>query len=189
MKKIIFILFTIISLTLSAQVTTNPDTICIGSTSEMYQIDALGAGYTYTWNVAAPGTIVSGQGTNQIFVNWSTAPSGLITNAISVIATGPAPTSCVSTPVTLNVFILEIIPTITAIGPFCEGSACVNLTGTPVGGAFTGIGVVANQFCPAISGTGTFTITYTITQAGCTFTATTNVVVNPIPVLTPIEHN
>jgi hypothetical protein len=49
MKKFIFaILFALISLSLSAQVTTNPDTVCMGSTSEMYQVPSLGAGYTYT---------------------------------------------------------------------------------------------------------------------------------------------
>ncbi len=148
MKKLIFLFLMILGITLNAQVTTNPDTVCFGSTSEMYQVAALGAGYTYTWTISAPGTIVSGQGTNQIFVNWSAAPAGLITNAISVIATGPAPTNCVSTPVTLNVFILDIAPTITTIGPFCQGDACVNLVGTPAGGAFTGTGVVGSQFCP-----------------------------------------
>lgn len=189
MKKLLAIIFVLFTLSLSAQVTTNPDTVCMGSTSEMYQVPALGAGYTYTWTVAAPGTINSGQGTNQIFVDWSAAAGGLITNAITVTATGPAPTFCTSAPVTLNVFILDIIPTITAIGPFCEGAACVNLVGTPAGGTFTGTGVVGNQFCPNISGPGTFTITYTVTQSGCTYTTTTTVTVEPMPVLSPIEHN
>ncbi len=188
MKKLFAILLIAFSLSLSAQITTNPDTVCIGSPSEMYQVPALGAGYTYAWTVTG-GIITSGQGTNQIFVDWSTTPSGLITNAISIIATGPAPTFCTSTPVTLNVFIIDITPTITSIGPFCEGSACVNLVGNPAGGSFAGTGVVGSQFCPAISGFGSFTIIYTITQSGCTFTGTTIVTVNPTPVLAPIEHN
>lgn len=189
MKKLIAIFFVLFSLSLSAQITTNPDTVCMGSTSEMYQVPSLGAGYTYTWTVAAPGTINSGQGTNQIFVNWSAAPAGLINNAISVTATGPAPTFCSSAPVTLNVFILNIVPTITAIGPFCAADPCVNLVGTPAGGTFSGTGVVGNQFCPATSGVGTFTLTYTYTLEGCTFTATTTVTVNAAPVLSPIQHN
>jgi hypothetical protein len=63
----------------------------------------------------------------------------------------------------------------------------VNLVGSPVGGVFSGAGVVGNTFCPTTSGT--FTVTYTVTQNGCTFTTTTNVIVNPIPTLTPIQHN
>lgn len=86
-------------------------------------------------------------------------------------------------------FILNIIPTITAIGPFCEGAPCVNLVGTPAGGTFTGTGVVGNQFCSGTSGVGTFTITYTVAQSGCTFTTTSTVTVTSIPVLSPIQHN
>lgn len=179
----------LLSFGLSAQVTTNPDTVCMGATSEMYQVPSLGAGYTYTWTVAAPGTINSGQGTNQIFVNWSAAPAGLINNAITVTATGPAPTFCTSAPITINVFVLNIAPNITAVGPFCEDDACVTLVATPAGGTFTGTGVTGNQFCPATSGDGTFTITYTYTLEGCTYTGTTTITVNPVPVLTPIQHN
>jgi hypothetical protein len=53
----------------------------------------------------------------------------------------------------------------------------------------TGTGIVANQFCPGTAGAGTWPLTYTVTQAGCTFTATTSVTVNPTPTLSPITHN
>ena len=167
--------------------TTNPDTVCYQTNGSIYQVPSLGAGYTYTWTVAAPGVITSGQGTNQIGVNWSAAAPGLINNAISVTASGPG--NCPSAPVTLNVFILNVVPTITAIGPFCQGASCVTLTGTPAGGTFTGTGVSNGQFCPTIAGPGTHTITYTYTSNGCTFTATTTVTVNSTPVLSPIQHN
>jgi len=89
----------------------------------------------------------------------------------------------------LDVFILNVIPVITPIGPYCETDPCVNLTAVPSGGVFSGIGVIGNQFCPGTAGAGTFTITYTYTINGCTFSTTTLVTVNPIPVLTPISHN
>jgi len=186
MKKLIF-LFLLFPLLASAQLTTiNPDTVCYQTPGSTYQVPGT-PGYTYNWVVTAPGVITSGIGTNAIGVNWSAAGPGLIVNAVTVTATNAA--GCISTPITLNVFILQIIPTITAIGPFCAGSACVTLTGTPAGGVFSGTGVVGNQFCSTTSGTGTFPITYTVTSNGCTFTATTNVTVNPIPVLSPIQHN
>ena len=65
----------------------------------------------------------------------------------------------------------------------------MTLVGTPAGGTWSGTGVVGDQFCSTTSGTGTFNITYTITQNGCTFTATTTVTVSPAPVLSPISHN
>lgn len=188
MKKLLTILFTMLTTATFAQLTTtNPDTVCINTPGSTYQVPSLGAGYTYTWTVTAPGTITSGQGTNQINVNWSAAGPGLINNAVSVFATSPS--GCQSLPVTLNVFILQITPTITPIGPFCANNACVNLVGTPAGGIFSGNGVVNNQFCPQTAGPGTHTITYTYVQNGCVFTATTTVVVNPVPVLSPIQHN
>lgn len=176
-------------ITFSQTSTVNPDTVCYQSTAaSIYTVPSLGAGYTYTWTVASPGTITSGQGTNTINVNWSTANPGLINNGVSVVATNTA-TGCQSAPVNLNVLIYQVIPTVTAIGPFCQGAACVTLTGTPAGGTFTGTGVVGNQFCPTTSGVGTFNLTYTVNVGGCTFTATTSVTVNPNPSLSPIQHN
>lgn len=189
MKKLLVILLTILTTTVFAQLTTtNPDTICANQTGSIYQVPSLGAGHTYNWTVASPGIITTGVGTNQITVNWGTLPNGLNTNAVTVVATNTV-TGCQSTPVTLNVFVLNLVPTITPIGPLCQGSSCVNLIGTPVGGTWSGTGVVGNQFCPTTSGVGTFNITYTVTLNGCTFTTTTTVTVGPLPVLSPIQHN
>lgn len=175
--------------TVFAQLTTvNPDTICPNQVGSIYQVPSLGPGYTYSWTVASPGTITAGAGTNSITVNWGALPNGLNTNAVTVVATNTV-TGCPSAPVTLNVFVVNIVPTITPIGPFCQGAACVTLTGTPAGGTWSGTGVVGNQFCPTTSGVGTFNVTYTVTQNGCTFTTTTTVTVNPLPVLSPIQHN
>lgn len=185
MKKLFTLLFVAIANLASAQFTTiNPDTVCYQTNGSIYNVTNT-AGYTYTWTVAAPGVITSGQGTNQIGVNWSNANPGLITNAVTVTASAPG--GCQSASVTVNVFILQVNPVITAIGPFCAGAPCVNLSATPIGGIWSGTNVSNNQFCPTTSGT--YTITYTITQSGCTGTATTTVVVNPIPVLSPISHN
>jgi hypothetical protein len=186
MKKIIMLLMLIAPIAAFAQNTTSPDTVCYQTTGSIYTLPAT-AGYTYTWTVAAPGVLTSGQGTNSINVDWSAAAPGLIANAISVFATSAD--GCISAPVLLDVFILDIVPVLTAIGPYCEGEPCVALTATPLGGTWTGTGVVANEFCAGTSGPGTFTLTYTITEAGCTFSATTPVTVSPTAVLNPIQHN
>jgi hypothetical protein len=183
MKKFLFILMMMISgISLSQLTTTNPDT---------YTVPSVGSG-TYTWTVTAPGVITAGQGTNSISVNWSAASPGLITNGVSVTYSSPPPANCPATPVNLNVLIYQVIPTITALGPFCESDPCVNLVGAPAGGTWSGTGVVGNQFCPdnVTNGTNTTsTVTYTLGSAGCTFSTSVVVPVYGTPTLQPIQHN
>ena len=193
MKRILLILMMMISgISLSQLSTTNPDTVCYQSTAlSTYTVPSVGSG-TYTWAVTSPGVITTGQGTNSISVDWSTAAPGLITNGVSVTYSSPAPANCPATPVNLNVLIYQVIPTITAIGPFCESDPCVTLVGTPVGGTWSGLGVSGNQFCPdnVTNGTNAIsTVTYTVTAGGCTFTTTTTVPVYGTPTLSPIQHN
>lgn len=63
------------------------------------------------------------------------------------------------------------VPTVSA-GTYqaqCQGAALVPLTGSPAGGTFSGTGVVNNAFNPSSVGPGTYTLTYTYTNAsGCT---------------------
>ena len=193
MKRILLTLMTMIStISLSQLTTTNPDTVCYQSTAlSTYTIPSVGSG-TYTWTVTAPGVITAGQGTNSISVNWSAAAPGLIPNGVSVTYSSPPPANCPATPVNLNVLIYQVIPTITALGPFCESDPCVNLVGAPAGGTWSGTGVVGNQFCPdnVTNGTNaTSTVTYTVGSAGCTFTTSVVVPVYGTPTLSPIQHN
>lgn len=187
MRNILLILLTLISFNSFSQLTTfNPDTVCFQTNGSLYTVNNV-PGLTYTWIVQAPGVITSGQGTNQITVNWSTAPVGLINNAVSVSATNAA--GCQSPVVNLNVFIYDIVVTATALNPLCETSPCVNLVAGPLGGVWTGTGVSGNQFCPGTSGPGQFNLTYTITSGGCIFTDVITVSVSPEPTLLPIQHN
>ena len=191
MKKLLFSLMIMLSGIAFSQSTINPDTVCINTPGSTYSVPPLGAGFTYAWTVLAPGVITAGQGTDNIVVDWSAAGPGLIPVAISVVASSAS--GCDSPPVELDVFILEIIPTITALGPFCETDPCVPLVGTPAGGVFSGPGVVLNgavyEFCPTSANLGINTITYTVSQGGCTFSTTTDVDVTSQPVLGPISHN
>lgn len=186
MKKLFIFLMLFAPIALLAQTTSSPDTVCYQTPGSIYSVPNT-AGYTYTWTVAAPGVLTSGQGTNSINVDWSTANPGLISGAITVFATSAD--GCISAPVVLDVFVLEVLPSITLVGPFCSDAPCAPLAGTPAGGTWSGTGVVGNTFCPSTAGAGTFTITYTINEAGCTFAITAPITVNPVPVLTPIQHN
>jgi len=185
MKKLILFLLMLLPTLIFGQLTTiNPDTVCYQSTTlSTYQIPSAGTG-TYNWTVPACASIVSGQGTTSIQVNWSGCAPGLINNAVTVNFTSSG--GCPATPVSVSVFIYRVTPTITSIGPFCPNAPCVTLSATPTGGTFSGVGVTGNQYCP---GTNNSTITYTYTNGGCTFTTTTGVVINPTPTLSPIQHD
>ena len=185
MKKLLLLVLAILPITLFAQFTTiNPDTVCINNPSATYQVPNT-PNYTYVWSVSAPGVLTAGQGTNEITVDWSAAPAGgPIVDAISVYATTPA--GCDGPPITMNVFILEILPIVLPLD-FCEGDPCEDLVATPAGGVFSGPNIVNGQYCPQTAGTET--VTYTITEAGCTFTATADMTVYPIPVLDDIFHD
>ena len=69
------------------------------------------------------------------------------------------------------------------VDPLCSNDASVLLRGTPLGGFFSGPGVVGNRFDPSASGAGTFQVIYTETDpvTGCTSADTTMVVVNELP--------
>lgn len=187
MKHLAAILIALLPMAVFAQSTVSPDTVCYGSSGSTYSVTS-DPGVTYNWTVAAPGTITSGQGTNNIVVSWANASPGLISNGVSVTVTNGF--GC-DTVVRLDVFILQIIPTFTAVASCVDGN-CIPLTGTPAGGVFTGPGVTGQyQFCPNLAGVGSHTITYAYTFAGCTFTTTGSgpFVVNPLPNISLIQHN
>ena len=181
MKNLILIAFLFFFFGAKAQV----DTVCYHSNTSTYQVVDV-PNNTYTWTVAQPGVITSGQGTHLITVDWGTANGGLITNAVSVYPTNQY--GCVGPPVSLDVFVLNIIPTFQS-GPFCLTAPCTILVGSPSGGIWSGNGVSGNQFCPSTAGVGVSNVTYTISLAGCTFSVTNAIVVNPLPTISPIQHD
>ena len=73
---------------LMAQSTTNPDSVCLGSTNESYWV-APNANSTFSWSVDAltGAVITSGANTNTITVDWSAATVGYYTDAISLVET------------------------------------------------------------------------------------------------------
>lgn len=186
MKKLLLLLTLLPSLVFAQLTIINPDTVCYQTGGSIYEVQNT-AGLTYIWNITAPGIITGGQGTNQIQVDWSNALTGLIPNGISVTATDV--NGCQSLPVNLDVFIYNVNPVLTLLPNMCEGGNCVTLNGNPTGGVWSGIGVLGNEFCPTTSGSGSFNLTYTYNNAGCTFVSIMSVNVFPQPMLLPIEHN
>ena len=77
--------------------------------------------------------------------------------------------------------------TFTSVNPVCIDAEAVDLSGlvSPSGGSFSGSGVDGDLFDPTTAGVGTHTITYSYTDGNsCENTATVDIVVNALPVVT-----
>ncbi|MDW8159386.1 MAG: fibronectin type III domain-containing protein [Bacteroidia bacterium] len=87
---------------------------------------------------------------------------------------------------TTSVNVTVVAPVPAAIGglapQYCTNSSPVTLSGVPLGGSFSGPGVVGSTFNPAIAGVGTHTITYSNLNAACPYTTAATVRVNQPPV-------
>lgn len=84
---------------------------------------------------------------------------------------------------TLNVIAAPVVSFTGLASTYCINEPTVTLTGTPAGGYFSGPGAGLTSFSPVSAGAGTHTITYTLSQNGCTSTASQQVTVNPLPVV------
>ncbi|HRZ42786.1 MAG TPA: T9SS type A sorting domain-containing protein [Bacteroidales bacterium] len=84
---------------------------------------------------------------------------------------------------TLNVIPAPVVSFTGLASSYCINEPTVTLTGTPAGGYFSGPGAGLASFSPLSAGAGTHTITYTLSLNGCTSTASQQVTVNPLPVL------
>jgi gliding motility-associated-like protein len=158
------------------------DTVCYHSISETYTTNTLGVGFTYQW--LSVGTITSGQGTNTITIDWSSIPSGFINNAVSMIVINQ--NGCVSDTVTFNLTIYNELPVIVPTGPFCSNDEFTTLIATPIGGVFSGNGIIGNDFYPSNADTLNNVITYSYSQSGCVFDTITNIIVYERPILSQI---
>lgn len=132
------------------------------------------AGTSFTSCPGVPITLV-GTG-NAVSYEWQ---NGIVNNqafiplnASTYYLTGTGFNGCQTTDsVTVNLHDLLQVEYNEQITTVMQGSAPFNLTqGTPSGGVYSGIGIIGTTFHPTLSGPGTFTITYSLTDAnGCTF--------------------
>jgi gliding motility-associated-like protein len=160
------------------------DTICFNSSTNSFNISSITPNLNYVWSVTN-GIITSGQGNNQINLDVNGVLGGLYPNMVSVY--GQNVNGCVSQTENFSVEVLNILPIISPMGPYCEYDNCVNLNATPSGGLFLGNNVWGNQYCPDNGYIGSDNVTYSYYQSGCMFNTNINVIVNPRPILNDIN--
>ena len=120
------------------------------------------------------------------------AASGTITNTATVSLELPLtdPDIGNNTATASTTVIAPLLPDPGTYGPVCIDDADIPLIGSPPGGIWSGIGVSGSQatgyvFDPSV---GTQTLTYTDIN-GCGNSATTTIIVNPLPGPSLIYHN
>ncbi len=116
---------------------------------------------------------------------FTAANAGLGTH--NIVYTYTDGNSCTNTATTTLVVNALPVVTQTALADICIDGASFSLTGgSPAGGSYSGNGVSNDIFDPAVSGVGTFNITYTYTDPAttCANTAVQPQVVNPLPIVT-----
>lgn len=190
LKSILLIILSAASQGIWAQPsTTDPDHACLNSTEDYWVTDTPGS--TYNWILSGGGTIIQGQGSSAIRINW-TSPGTFI---LSVTETLSSSTSCIGAPVTLNIVVDPLpVPTATANSPFTGGD--LNLIGGPDGMAsysWTGPnGFTSSVQNPVITGVtnaaaGIYTLTVT-NSAGCSASTTVSVTVNTVDLPTAVAN-
>ena len=192
-KQLISIFILILALNELAYAQTNdanPHVICSGST-KTYRVDytenggagTIGSTYTWTINGVPTASIIAGQGSNSINVNWGTTAAGLYTDVITVVETNGG---CSAPAVNLSIQIIDIpaTPLVSSTTATCsadEASTISNYVGTltytfnPAGPTVGSGGVISAM---------TVGTSYTVTATNATCTSTASASFSNDPQLT-----
>lgn len=134
-----------------------PDSVCA---DEELLLHALPSGGTYSGNGVTDSTFYANTaGTGVTVITYSYGINNCLSIATDSVFVIP------STPLLLN------IP-----DTLCSVASPVQLSATPAGGVFSGIGISNNIFSPQISGTGSFTIVYTYEDSAQCFTSDSSII-------------
>jgi hypothetical protein len=139
-------------------------------------IPSIGGG---NWTVSGPG--------NSVFIPSTNVPSAVanVDNYGTYQFTWTEDNNgCVDTDVISIVFNQLPLVNYTGLGAsYCvDPAVLIPLTGSPVGGTFSGQGVANSNFIPFAAGVGTFDVTYTYTDAnGCTNSQVQSTSVSGVP--------
>ncbi|MEQ1677069.1 MAG: T9SS type A sorting domain-containing protein, partial [Chitinophagaceae bacterium] len=165
-------------------ITTQPQnvTICEGAAATVSVTATTGVGVlTYQWQLSTDGgtTYNNISGANASSFAQAAVPVGQNNYRFRVIVTA----GCGSVTSTAAVFTVNAYPVIVfdPIDVVCVSDPAFSLSATPAGGAFSGPGVSGSTFTPATAGTGTKTVTYTATNAGCQSVVSRTIQVNECP--------
>jgi gliding motility-associated-like protein len=161
---------------LTVSVVGNPTSVCPGDPVQLDAIPSGGDGtYTYNWTSIPAGPAIPS------VINPTVNPTTTTTYTVTVLSGGAS----ASASVTINTN-SGSLPTLGAFNNICVASPPFALSGgNPVGGIYSGNGVVGGNFDPSVAGIGTHTIIYSFPSPnGCIGQATSTIEVTPTPTVT-----
>lgn len=122
--------------------------------------------------------------TGEIDFSNSQANTYIIMNTISPSGTCPGDVHTVTVEI-------KDIPTISMniVSAICQEDDAILLDATPTGGIWSGNGVNGNEFDPSNVTTGSSTVTYSVTENGCTNTADAAIQVDEMPTIQIVSVN
>ena len=155
-------------------------TVCVGAnaTFTVATAGSIPPPTIFQWQVSTTGpagpwiNLTSGGSFTPTFTitGVTTAMNG---NLYRVIVTNSCGQTTTSANALLTVNPLPVVTIAALPSRICISDTLVPLSGSPVGGSFSGIGVSGFNFVPSTTAVGTYTLTYTYTNPlGCTGTAT-----------------
>ena len=185
--RIITAIMAFVALTTTAWAqTTVQDTVCIGATSVDYWVTNT-TGSTYNWTLTGGGTIVSGNSSDSVKIDWSSTTG---TDTLKVTETNSH--FCVGEPVVLA--ITRVAAPVANAGTDASIGACAGQSTTLDGSGSTGAGTLTyswtpstglsatNSVNPVASPTSTTTYTLTVNSSfGCSSTDDVVVTVDAAP--------
>ena len=165
-------------------ITTQPasQTVCIGSNATFSLVIA-GNPQNYQWQIStdAGATWNNIPGANNATLVLPSVTAAMTGNRYRVIASNGCST-VTSSGATLTTAALTGVTANPVTEKICISDTLVPLSGTPVGGSWSGIGVSGNNFVPPVTAVGTYTLTYRyVNTAGCASTSTISVKVEDCP--------
>jgi hypothetical protein len=160
---------------------TGPASVCMGTPSSTYSLNAVSGATGYIWSLPSGATINSGTNTNSINIT-------LGANSGSIIVT---PTnSCGSSASSSIAITINSLPTLTATSTnsvICNGKS-TSLTASGAS-TYTWTNGVTNGATFSPTTTLTYTVTGTLAATGCTNSATKLITVNNLPIVTANTTN
>lgn len=167
-------------------ITTQPAnaTVCAGA-NVTFTVAATGTPtpLNYQWQVSTNGgvTYTNIAGANNTSLTLTNVTTALNQNRYRCVVTGYCG-AVASNAAILTVNGVTPVAVVALPPRICLSDTLIALSGSPVGGVWSGVGVIGNNFLPIRTAVGTYTLTYTFTNAsGCTSTATLTAKVEDCP--------
>jgi hypothetical protein len=149
--------------------------VCHNSTAAVTFSGAT-TGTMYSWTNSTPGIGLAASGTGNIsFTALNTTSAPIVATIVVTPSFANGGTICTGVPITFTITVnpLPVVSAGTLPARICISDTLVMLTGTPVGGSWSGIGTSGMNFVPTATAVGTWPITYTFADInGCVNRAT-----------------